>query len=96
MSLIEININNSFNKESSNANQEKITKNDSTLNKNLDSHIEVNSINVASLTNSAVNNQSGIAIGNAKHKTLIREILVGAAGSIVGSVITFIIMKFLR
>jgi len=96
MSFIEININNSFNKEANNTNKEKIIGDNSTLNKNLDDNIEVNSINVTSLTNSAVNNQSDVTIGDIKHKTLVREILVGAAGSVIGSIITFVIMNFLR
>jgi len=96
MSFIEININNSFNKEANDTNKEKVIGNDSTLNKNLGNSIEVNSINVTSLTNSAVNNQSSFTIGDIKRKTLIREIVVGAAGSVIGSIITFVIMNFLR
>lgn len=96
MSFIEININNSFNKETNDTNKEKVIGIDSTLNKSLGNNIEANSINVTSLTNSAVNNQSGVTIGDIKRKTLVREILVGAAGSVIGSIITFVIMNFLK
>jgi hypothetical protein len=96
MSFIEININHSFNKEPNDTDKEKIIGNDSTLNKNLGNNIEVNSINVASITNSAVSNQSGFTIGDIKRKTLIREILVGAMGSVIGSIITMILMNFFK
>lgn len=96
MSFIEININNSFNKEVNDTNKEKIIGNDSTLNKNLGNSIEVNSISATSLTNSAVNNQSGFTTRDIKRKTIIREIVVGAAGSVIGSIITFIILHLLR
>ncbi len=96
MSFIEININNSFNKEINDTNKGKVIGNDSTLNKNLDSGVEVNSINITSLTNSAVSNQSGFTIRDIKRKTLIREIFVGAMGSIIGSIITLMITKFLK
>ncbi|PIP24034.1 MAG: hypothetical protein COX36_00105 [Candidatus Nealsonbacteria bacterium CG23_combo_of_CG06-09_8_20_14_all_38_19] len=91
MSFIKININNSFNKERSQQ-QEKIITNEFTLNSNNPScRIEVNSINATSLTNSAINGQLNIA-GNGKRKTIIREIFIAASGTIIGSIITYLIL----
>ena len=96
MSLIEININNSFNKGKDDSNKEVVVGNDSTLNKNLGNRVEVNSISVASLTNSVGDSQSSIVVGGDKRKTLIREIFVGVCGTVIGSIITFAIMSFFR
>lgn len=96
MSLFEININNSFNKGKSNLNKEGALANNSTLNNNLDNSIEINSINTPSLTGSVVNSQFGPFTGDDKRKTLIREVFIGATGTVLGSLITYAIMNFLR
>ena len=96
MSLIEININNSFNKEKDDPNRKVVVGNDSTLNKNLGNHVEVNSINVTSLTNSVIGSQSSTIAGGGKRKTLIREIFIGVCGTVIGSIITFAIGSFFR
>ncbi|MEK7621615.1 MAG: hypothetical protein AAB415_00365 [Patescibacteria group bacterium] len=96
MTLFEININNSFNKKVDDTHNETVVGNDSTLNKNLGNNTEISALNVASLTSSVVGNQTGFTIGDIKRKTLIREILVGATGSVMGSIITLIITNFLR
>jgi len=100
MSFIQINVSHSFNKKTSDAHKERviggIIGSDSTLNRNLGNNAEINSINATSLTNSAVSSQSAFILRGVKRKTLIREIFVGAMGSVIGSIITFIIMNFLR
>lgn len=96
MSFIKINISNSFNRGTNNDDLGETIEDGSTLNKNFGNNFEINSTNVTSLTNSAVNYQPGFTIGDIKRKTLIREIFVGAVGSVVGSIITLVIMNFLR
>ena len=89
MSLIEININNSFNKgKDQQPDKVALIKNDSTLSNNHFNNIEVSSINVTSLTNSAVNSQ----IGSSKRKTVVREIFIAVASSL----ITYTIIHFLN
>lgn len=94
MSFIEINFNNSFNKEGNPAQNKEVVSENSTSSggNNFFNHgTEVNSINTASLTNSVVNGQLNI-IKTGNRKTIIREIFIAAAGTIVGSIITYLIL----
>ncbi len=90
-----VKIENSFNKKTGNTHQENIIGKNSTLNKNFEDHTETNSMGVTSLTNSAVSHSLGIAKNDTKEikrKALIREIFIGAMGTIIGSIIVYLIL----
>lgn len=96
MSFIEININNSFNKENDHVQKKGSVSSDSTLGNDNSSHrVEVNSINATSLTNPVANGQLNV-VGSNKRETMVREIFIAASGTIIGSIFTYFIVDFFK
>ena len=95
MNLIEININNSFNKERNSSDEEVVIGDSSTVNKGLDNRVEVSSVNIASLTNSVVTEgHNHVFIKDGEHKTIVREIFIAVFGTAIGSIITYAVINF--
>jgi len=95
MGLIEVNINNSFNKYGDHPDKGEVASNKSTLNtNNLDHQSNTSSVNSGSSTNSAVNSPFGLVIGGTSYKKISREVFIAAAGTIIGSIATYFIVSF--
>ena len=95
MSLIEININNSFNKnENSSKAEDHVFDSDkkSTLNKD-NIFVQTTAISIGSVTNNQQSNNTFLS--KTKDKTLLREIIIATVSSIIGAVVGTIVTFFI-
>lgn len=94
MSLIEINIKNSFNKKDNHLKNEDKIFNNSTMSSYKDIR-ETSSVALSSLTNSQLYGQSIITkIGGKAKESFIRGILIGSVSGLIGGVLSTIIIYF--
>ncbi|MBU4339227.1 hypothetical protein KKB43_03185 [Patescibacteria group bacterium] len=91
MSLIEININNCFNKkENHETEKSKIPDNFLFQNQNFNKmNAETNSLNATSVTNNAFKG-SVLSWLKDKKSSILRDVLVGATGTIIGAIVTYL------
>lgn len=95
MSLLEININNSFNKKDNHHKNEDKFFNNSTMSSHKDIR-ETSSVAISSLTNSQLYGQNIITkFGGKTKESFIRGILIGSASGLIGGTLATIIAYFI-